>query len=105
MYYTYMLRCIDGSLYTGITTNPERRFKEHSAGTDPGAKYTRSHPPVSIAAVWGSDSRSSASALEYRIKRLKKRRKEMLADNPDLLFDLLGDKIDSSQYITITDKF
>ena len=42
-WWVYMLRCRDGSLYTGVTTDVERRFAQHRVGT--GAKYTRSHPP------------------------------------------------------------
>ena len=42
-WWVYMLRCRDGSLYTGVTTDVERRFAQHRAGT--GAKYTRTHPP------------------------------------------------------------
>ena len=55
MYYTYMLRCADNSLYTGITTDVARRFAEHS-GQIPGkcAKYTGSRKAVSIEAVWES---------------------------------------------------
>ena len=45
-WWVYMLRCRDGSLYTGVTTDVERRFAQHRAGT--GAKYTRSHPPEAI---------------------------------------------------------
>ena len=45
-WWVYMLRCRDGSLYTGVTTDVERRFAQHRAGT--GAKYTRSHPPEAV---------------------------------------------------------
>lgn len=51
MYYTYMLRCQDGSLYTGITTDLNRRFREHSGAGVVGAKYTKSHAPVTIEAA------------------------------------------------------
>ena len=50
MYYVYMLRCEDGSLYTGITTDLARRFEEHRNGK--GAKYTRSRGAVRIEAAW-----------------------------------------------------
>ena len=46
-WYVYMLRCGDGSLYTGSTTDVARRLREHQNGT--GAKYTRARPPVSLA--------------------------------------------------------
>ena len=45
-WYVYMLRCADGSLYTGIAADVERRFEEHKSGR--GAKYTRSHPPLAV---------------------------------------------------------
>ena len=69
MYYTYMLRCQDGSLYTGITTDLNRRFREHSCGSAVGAKYTKSHAPITIEAAWSSKDRSLASSLEYQIKK------------------------------------
>ena len=70
MWYTYMIRCEDGTLYTGVTTDLERRFKEHSGEKKSGAKYTASHRPVRYEAAWSSENRTSASKLEYRIKKL-----------------------------------
>lgn len=78
MYYTYMLRCEDGSLYTGITTNLSRRFAEHTGAGGKGAKYTASRRPVCYEAAWRSASRSEASKLERRIKLLTKQEKESL---------------------------
>ncbi len=75
-YYTYILRCADGSLYTGITTDPARRFAEHAAGkSGAGAKYTASRPPVAYECAFLSPDRSSASKLEARIKRLNRSQK------------------------------
>ena len=105
MYYTYMLRCQDGSLYTGITTDLNRRFREHSCGSAVGAKYTKSHAPITIEAAWSSKDRSLASSLEYQIKRLRKQKKELLIKNPALLGQILGDKIDSQEYVSIVYKF
>ena len=105
MYYTYMLRCQDGSLYTGITTDLNRRFREHSCGSAVGAKYTKSHAPITIEAAWRSKDRSLASSLEYQIKRLRKQKKELLIKNPALLGQILGDKIDSQEYVSIVYKF
>lgn len=76
MYYTYIVRCSDNSLYTGITTDLERRMREHRDGT--GAKYTLSHPVKEICAAWSSENRSDASRLENYIKTLKKPQKERL---------------------------
>lgn len=77
-YYTYLLRCRDGSLYAGISTDLDRRMQEH-ARSSLGAKYTRSRPPVAFVAAWESDGRSAASRLEYRLKHMSKAHKEALA--------------------------
>lgn len=78
MFYVYILRCEDNSLYTGITTDVARRFSEHLEGGTKGAKYTRSHKPAKIEAVWETDSKINASKLEFRIKKLEKQQKELL---------------------------
>lgn len=88
MYYVYMLRCADGSLYTGITPDPRRRLQAHLAGR--GAKYTRSHPPVEVAALWRADGRTAAARLEYAVKkRLDKEQKERLVSAPEAWRELL----------------
>ena len=78
-YYTYLLRCTDGSLYAGIASDLPRRMKQHFSGDGKAAKYTRSHPPEALCAAWESDGRGEASRLEYRIKQLSKPEKERLA--------------------------
>lgn len=88
-YYVYMLRCTDDSLYTGITTDVKRRFKEHSEGGVKGAKYTKNHPPKEIAAVWQAENRSVASKLERQIKRLTKTQKEALCKAPEQLMEFV----------------
>lgn len=90
MYYTYILRCENGSLYTGITTDVERRMSEHFGKTAAGAKYTRSHTPKKLEAVWECGDRSTASKLEARIKKLPRPRKELLISENRL--DLLGEE-------------
>ena len=79
-YYTYSLRCENGSFYTGITTDPARRFLEHSRQKSGGAKATGISRPVCMEAVWSSGSRAEASRLEYRIKRLTHAQKRSLID-------------------------
>ncbi|MBQ3865524.1 MAG: GIY-YIG nuclease family protein [Clostridia bacterium] len=69
MYYTYLLRCGDGSLYAGITTDPARRLAEHRAGGEKGARYTRFRGPLVMAALWESADRRLATRLEYRLKK------------------------------------
>lgn len=80
LYYTYILRCEDGSLYAGITTDLQRRFKEHTRQdkSGRGARYTALRRPVGYAAAWSSQGRAEASRLEYRIKKLSHAQKQAL---------------------------
>ena len=59
-WHLYLLRCRDGSLYAGITTDVERRFREHTQGR--GARYTRSHPPEAVLGSRSYPDRASASS-------------------------------------------
>ena len=68
MYYVYILKCADNTLYTGITTELERRIDEHN-GSDKGAKYTRVRRPVSLVYSEEYSDRSNASKREYEIKK------------------------------------
>ena len=72
-WYVYMLRCGDGSLYTGSTTDVARRLREHQNGT--GAKYTRTRPPVTLAYTEEAPDRSAAQRREAAIKKLPRKRK------------------------------
>jgi len=73
----YLLRCADGSLYTGITNNVEARLLKHNAGR--GAAYTRTRRPVELLYREDSMTRSQALVREAQIKRLPRERKERLA--------------------------
>lgn len=75
----YIVRCADNSLYTGITTDVDRRLKEHNDGKS-GAKYTRNRRPVSLVYQESAESRSHASRREREIKRLTQRQKLDLID-------------------------
>ena len=86
--YTYMVRCTDGSIYTGITKDVERRMKEHSERGKECAKYTRTHHFLRLEAVFEADSWSEAAKLEYAIKRLPKQKKEQLIASPQLVDEL-----------------
>ncbi len=77
-WYLYLLRCSDGSLYTGITTNVARRFAEHQENRGAGAKYIRGRRPLMLVFQKKLDSRSLALAVESKVKRLSKKRKEDL---------------------------
>ena len=72
----YVARCRDGTLYTGITTDPERRLAEHNSGT--GGAYTRSRLPLVLIYGEPARDRSSAQRRERVIKRLTRAQKEML---------------------------
>lgn len=76
-WFIYMVRCNDQSLYTGITTDPQRRLAEHNSSTK-GARYTRAKRPVSLVWLERAPSRSEASRREYAIKRLSRSDKEDL---------------------------
>lgn len=69
----YLLRCADGSLYCGSTTDLERRMREH--GTPRGARYTRSRAPVELAASWAQPTLTAARSVEARIKQLSRAEK------------------------------
>ena len=73
VWFLYVLRCADGSLYTGISTNPTDRLAAHNSGR--GAKYTRSRRPVSIEAQVVIGTKSQALKLEYRFKQLTRAQK------------------------------
>ena len=84
MYYTYLLRCSDGSLYTGIASDLKRRMQEHFTKAPQCAKYTKTHAPRELCAAWESVDRAAASRLEYRLKQKVKAQKELLAAGEDL---------------------
>ncbi|HEY7966368.1 MAG TPA: GIY-YIG nuclease family protein [Solirubrobacteraceae bacterium] len=78
MPFVYILRCADGSLYTGWTVDVQRRLASHRAGR--GSRYTRARLPVELVAELPADSASDARRLEARIKRMPRARKlELLA--------------------------
>ena len=70
-WFVYILQCSDGSLYTGITNDVDRRLHEHN-NTSRGAKYTKSRRPVKLKYVRIFKDRSSASKEEARIKKLSR---------------------------------
>ena len=73
-WYMYVVECIDGTLYTGITTNLSRRLNEHNHGRR-GAKYTRSRRPVKYLFTMACSSRSEAASEESKFKKLSRRQK------------------------------
>ena len=79
MNYTYILRCGDGSFYTGWTNDLPKRLKTHSAGK--GGKYTRSRLPVKLVYAEEHVERTDAMRREVQIKRLSRKRKQELLDS------------------------
>lgn len=76
-YSLYILRCADGTLYTGIARDVSRRLAEHAVGTR-GAKYLRGRMPVELVFAQRAGDRATAQSLEYRVKRMQKHAKEKL---------------------------
>lgn len=72
-WFLYVLECVDGSLYTGITVDVTARYAAHVAGK--GARYTRGRPPVRLLAVVPYPDRAAASRAEYAVKQLPLARK------------------------------
>lgn len=72
-WYVYIIKCADGTLYTGITNNLEKRIKQHNEGK--GAKYTKGRGPVTLVKSFTCNSKGEALKLEYHIKQLSKEEK------------------------------
>jgi len=79
-WFVYILRCADNTLYTGITTDLDKRIEQHNGLQKNGAKYTRNRQPVKLGYQEESSSRSAASKRECSIKALSKLEKEHLVD-------------------------
>ncbi|SIR53033.1 putative endonuclease [Haladaptatus litoreus] len=77
-HWVYVIKCDDGSFYTGYTTDVERRVAEHDTGE--GAKYTRGRTPVELIHTERFGSKSAAMSREYEIKQLNRAQKEKLVD-------------------------
>lgn len=80
-WWVYMVRCADGSLYTGIATDAERRVAEHNGSEQLAAKYTRGRRPVVLVYQERCAGRVEAARREYAIKRLERRAKLALIEN------------------------
>ncbi len=80
-WYLYLVRCHDGSLYTGTTTDVARRFAEHQKNNGAGAKYLRGRGPLVLVFQKKLGGRSLALVVESKVKKLSKARKEELIRN------------------------
>ena len=79
IWYLYILRCRDGSLYTGITTDVDKRFEAHASGK--GAKYTRGRGPLTLVYREECSDHSAALKRELEVKKLTRQEKELLIQN------------------------
>ena len=84
-YFVYMLLCVNDAYYTGYTTDLERRYQEH-CNSSAKCKYTRSFPPVRIAASWSFTEAQAARSAEAKIKRLSRGEKIVLIRSPQTLY-------------------
>lgn len=89
LWFIYIVRCADGSLYTGITKDIQRRIHEHNNDNRTAAAYTRGRRPVKLAHEESCQTRSQATKREYQIKQLTRKKKEALIK--------MG--VDNSEYI------
>jgi putative endonuclease len=80
MWFVYILLCVDGSFYTGISNNPEKRFEDHKNGR--GGAYTRSHKPVKMIYREKQPDKSTALKREFEIKSWDRSRKKKLTGYP-----------------------
>ena len=78
-WYLYILRCKDGTLYTGITTDVEKRFEAHCSGK--GAKYTRGRGPLELVYRETCQNHSQALKREWEIKAMSREKKQELIEN------------------------
>lgn len=74
IWHIYMVRCSDGTLYTGITNDLKKRLEAHNSGKE-GARYTRSRRPVKLVYSEQVESKSAAAKLEYQLKKLPRLKK------------------------------
>ena len=84
MNYTYIVECADGTLYTGWTTNVQKRVKAHNEEKS-GAKYTKAKRPVKLVYYEGYETKEEAMRREYPIKQLTRKQKlELIHLDPDV---------------------
>ncbi len=85
MYYVYLLYCDGGGVYAGVTGDLCHRLRQHRGQLAGGAKYTRAHRALTIAAAWHAADRAAAQRLEYRLKKLSHAEKMRLCAGEPLL--------------------
>jgi putative endonuclease len=88
VWFVYLARCADDSLYCGITNDVVAREAAHNAGK--GARYTRTRLPIAVVFTRKCMSKGRALRIEHRIKQLSRTDKQRLLDDPGLLVPLIG---------------
>ncbi len=104
-WYVYMVRCSDQTIYTGITTDLEKRIKAHNSENG-GARYTKSRRPVTLVYARRTGSQSDAAKLEYQIKKMPRKSKILLIEEKKyFLGAILSEESPSMgmEYFTISD--
>lgn len=89
-WYLYILRCRDGTLYTGITTDVDRRLADHQRGRSAGSKYLKGRAPLALLLQKKIGDKRLALKLENRVKRLSKAEKEKLINIPGCFEELIN---------------
>jgi len=89
-WFVYVVRCADGTLYTGIASDVERRIAEHLKTNGKGSKYLRGRGPLELVFVQGCESRGAALSLESRKKKLSKAEKEEVIQCGEFQHKTLG---------------
>ena len=88
-WYLYVVRCRDGTLYTGISTDVDRRLAEHQGGGDAGSKYLKGRAPLTLLFQKRLGSRSLALKVESRVKRLSREKKEQMIRVPECIDEIV----------------
>jgi putative endonuclease len=86
-WFVYLVRCSDGSFYAGVTTDLERRLRQHNGEIVGGANYTRARRPVALAWYEACEDRSVAQQREYSVRRSPRLNKQRLAATAALIKD------------------
>jgi len=87
VWWVYMIHTVDDRLYSGVSTDVARRFREHRAGGGRAAKYLKTHRPSAVVFSLPVGSRSLAQKVEYHMKRLSRGRKDAIIRHQRLVFD------------------
>ena len=94
-WFLYLIRCKNGKLYTGITTDVERRFEEHESSDKKGSKYLRGKAPLKLVLKKKVGNRSMALKIEAKVKKLPKTKKELLVDDKIKIREIKKKIVDS----------